>query len=203
MNVAEAAGGTSTHYLTWNSRRLVFRCLLRTTITERCKFYLYHSNHIDIADREKEEVPICEQRCASGCGMGCLGYWYMPPRAKMIPPIPRKAMLHFLESPDCLGTKKYNRAALPKRRDTLKLGELHLREGWGLRFKEKVWSLPIVTVHLLSIISAIVVTVCWTVFHEKGIGSLVPGVFILLIGQSIAALLQTWAESNLDEGPKA
>ena len=121
----------------------------------------------------------------------------------MIPPIPRKAMLHFLESPDCLGTGKCNRAVLPKRRDTLKLGDLHLREGWGLRFKEKVWSLPIVTVQFLSIISAIVVTVCWTLPHEKSTGSLVPGVFILLIGQSIAALLQRWAESNLDEEPKA
>ena len=177
--------------------------LFRTIIANFCKFYIYHSNYIDIADGEKEEVPICDQKCESGCGLGCLGYWYTPPRVKMIPPIPRKAMLHFLESPDCLGTDKRNRAALPKRRDTLKLGDLHLREGWGLRFKEKVWSLPIVTIQLLSIISAIVVTVCWTVLHEKNIGSSVPGVFILLIGQSIAALLQRWAESNLDEEPKA
>ena len=134
--------------------------------------------------------------------MGCLGYWYTPPRVKMIPPIPRKAMLHFLESPDCLGTDKRNRAALPKRRETLKLGDLHLRAGWGLNFKEKVWSLPIVTVQLLSIVFAIAVTVFWTIFHEKTIGSLVPGVFILLIGQSVAALLQRWAESNLDEEAK-
>ena len=162
----------------------------RTIIAKFCKFYIYHSNHIDIADKEKEEVPICEQGCESGCGLGCLGYWYTPPRVKMIPPIPRKAMLHFLENPDCLGTKNYNRAVLPKRRDTLDLGDLQLKEGWGINFKEKVWSLPIVTVQLLTIISAIVATVCWTLFQEKSIGSLVPGVFILLIGQSIAALLQ-------------
>ena len=121
---------------------------------------------------------------------------------KIIPPIQRKAMLHFLEDPDCLGTNKRNRAALPKRRDTLKLDDLHLREGWGLDFKEKVWRVPIVTVELLSTSSALVVTVCWTVFHEKSIGAYVSGVFILLIGQTIAALLQRWAESNLDEEPK-
>ena len=172
-------------------------------ITECCKFYIYHSDHVDIADSEREEVPICEQICNRGCGMGCLGYWYTPSRVKMIPPIPRKAMLHFLESPDCLGTDKRNRAALPKRRKSLKLGDHHLKTGWGLQFKEKVWSLPIVTVQFLSIISAIVVTLCWTLLHEKSIASLVPGVFILLIGQNIAALLQRWAESNLDEEPKA
>ena len=120
----------------------------------------------------------------------------------MIPPIPRKAMLHFLEDPDCLGTKKHNRAALPKRREILELGDLRLRAAWGLNFKEKVWSLPIIIVQLLSIISAIAVTVFWTVFHEKTIGSFVPGVFILLIGQSFAALLQRWAESNLDKEAK-
>ena len=172
-------------------------------IAECCKFYIYHRDHVDIADREGEEIPICEKVCDRGCGMGCLGYWYTPSRVKMIPPIPRKAMLHFLESPDCLGTDKRNRGALPKRRKSLKLGDHHLKTGWGLQFKEKVWSLPIVTVQFLSIVSAIVVTVCWTLLHEKSIASLVPGVFILLIGQSIAALLQRWAESNLDEEPKA
>ena len=120
----------------------------------------------------------------------------------MIPPIPRNAMLHFLEDPDCLGTKKHNRAALPKRREILKLGDLHLRAGWGLNFKKKVWSLPIVMVQLLSIVSAIAVTVFWAEFHEKTIGSLVPGVFILLIGQGFAAILQRWAEHNLDEEAK-
>ena len=172
--------------------------MFRRTITEFCKFYMYHSDHVDITDREKEEVPICEQQCKDGCGMGCIGYWYTPPRVNMIPPIPRKAMLHFLQSPDCLGTKKHNRAALPKRREILELGDHHLRAGWGLSFEEKVWSLPIVMVQLLSIVSAIAVTVFWTVFHEKTLGSFVPGVFILLIGQSFAALLQRWAESNLD-----
>ena len=176
--------------------------LLSMISAELGKFYVYHSDHVDIAERKKEEVPICEQQCKDGCGRGCLGYWYTPPRVKMIPPIPRKAMLHFLEDPECLGNEKHNRAALPKRREILKLGDLHLRAGWGLDFKEKVWSLPIVTVQLLSIISAIAVTVFWTVFHEETIGSLVPGVFILLIGQGVAAILQRWAEYNLDEEAK-
>ena len=173
------------------------------TTAECCKFYIYHSDHVDIADREREEVPICERRCTRGCGMGCLGYWYTPPRVKMIPPIPRKAMLHFLESPDCLGTEKRNRAALPKRRETLKLEDHHLRTGWGLQFKEKVWSLPIVTVQLLSIISAIAVTVCWTIFPSEDFSSLVPGAFILLTGQVVATLLQRWAEGGLDEESRA
>lgn len=70
-------------------------------------------------------------------------------------------------------------------------------------FKEKVWSLPIVAVQILGIIAAIVTTVLWCVYDEIKVGSFLPGVLIISTGQSIAALLQRWAESNLDEQAKA
>ncbi len=70
-------------------------------------------------------------------------------------------------------------------------------------FKEKVWSLPIVAVQISGIIAAIVVTVLWCVDDEIKVGSFLPGVLVICTGQSIAALLQRWAESNLDEQPKA
>ena len=70
-------------------------------------------------------------------------------------------------------------------------------------FKEKVWSLPIVAVQISGIIVAIVVTVLWCVYDELKIGSFLPGVLVICTGQSIAALLQRWAESNLDEQAKA
>ena len=70
-------------------------------------------------------------------------------------------------------------------------------------FKERVWSLPIVAVQILSTIAAIVLTVIWCVYDEIRVGSFLPGVFFIGVGQSIAALLQRWAESNLDEEPKA
>ena len=70
-------------------------------------------------------------------------------------------------------------------------------------FKEKVWSVPIVAVQILGIIAAIVVTIVWCVNDEIKVGSFVPGVLVICIGQSIAALLHRWAESNLDEQGKA
>ena len=70
-------------------------------------------------------------------------------------------------------------------------------------FKEKVWSLPIVVVQILSTISAILLTMIWCVHNEIRVGSFLPGVLVICVGQSIAALLQKWAESNLDEEPKA
>ena len=70
-------------------------------------------------------------------------------------------------------------------------------------FKEKVWSLPIVAVQVLGIIAAIVVTVIWCVYDEIKVGSFLPGVLVICTGQSIAALLQRWAESNLYEQAKA
>ena len=112
-------------------------------------------------------------------------------------------MVHFLESPSCLGTQGANRAALPKRREILKLGDVHAKEGWGLMFKEKVWSLPIVAVQVSSIIAAILVTIAWCIDSELKVASFLPGVLVICTGQSIAALLQRWAESNLDEQPKA
>ena len=130
-------------------------------------------------------------------------YWYSPPRVEQAPPIPRNAMVHFLESPSCLGTQRANRAALPKRREILELGDVHAKEGWGLIFKEKVWSPPIVAVQIVGIIAAIVMTVLWCVTDEVKVGSFLPGLLAIGTGQSIAALLQRWAESNLDEQGKA
>lgn len=164
---------------------------------------MYYNDYVDVNRDEKEEVPECAQKCQSGCGNGCVEYWYSPPRVEQAPPIPRNAMVHFLESPSCLGTQSANRAALPKRREILKLGDVHAKEGWGLMFKEKVWSLPIVAVQISGIIAAIVVTVLWCVDDEIKVGSFLPGVLVICTGQSIAALLQRWAESNLDEQPKA
>ena len=93
---------------------------------------------------------------------------------------------------------KKNRGVLPKRRHELLLGDDHMREGWGLNFKEKVWSLPIVLLQGCSVIAGIATAVVWTALNEKTLGSFVPGAFVLVVGQSVAALLQKWAESNLD-----
>ena len=121
----------------------------------------------------------------------------------MIPPIPRNAMIHSLEDPQCRGTKLVFRAALPKRRERLELGsELDFQDGWGLSFKDTIWEAPIVTVQLASIIVAIVVAIHWTRMHGSSVGSIFPGVFVLALGQSIAALMQRWAESNLIDTSK-
>ena len=112
-------------------------------------------------------------------------------------------MVHFLESPSCLGTQRANRAALPKRREILELGDVHAKEGWGLIFKEKVWSLPIIAVQIAAVIAAMVLTLTWCIKDEIRVGSFLPGMLVICVGQSIAALLQKWAESNLDEEPKA
>jgi hypothetical protein len=76
------------------------------------------------------------------------------------------------------------------------------REGWGLYFKEKVWDLPILLVHLASVISAIAVTCGWVwrakVEEKFNVSNLFPGAFVLGLLQAIATLMQKWAESNLD-----
>ena len=62
-----------------------------------------------------------------------------------------------------------------------------------------MWILPIVVIQVFSVVIPLVVTAFWCNFQkEKIIASALPGVFVLLIEQSIAALLQKWAESNLD-----
>ena len=58
-------------------------------------------------------------------------------------------------------------------------------------------------VQILCIIAATVLTLIWCVKDEIRVGSFLPGVLVICVGQSIAALLQRWAESNLDEEPKA
>lgn len=110
-------------------------------------------------------------------------------------------MIHSLEEPQCRGTKRVFRAALPKRHDRLHLGSEHdFQNGWGLIFKDTVWEAPIVAVQMASITAAIVVAICWIRVHEYS--TLLPAAFVLAIGQSIAALMQRWAESNLVRIPK-
>ena len=58
-------------------------------------------------------------------------------------------------------------------------------------------------IQILSIIAATVLTLIWCVKDEIRVGSFLPGVLVIRVGQSIAALLQRWAESNLDEEPNA
>ena len=58
-------------------------------------------------------------------------------------------------------------------------------------------------VQISGIIAAIVVTVSWCVYDEIKVGSFLPGVLVISTGQSIAALLQRWAESNLGEQARA
>lgn len=58
-------------------------------------------------------------------------------------------------------------------------------------------------VQIAAIIAAIVLTLIWCIKDEISVGSFLPGVLVISVGQSIAALLQKWAESNLDEEPKA
>ena len=81
---------------------------------------------------------------------------------------------------------------------------VHLKEGWGLIFKEKVWSVPIVTLQVVSIIAAIAIVLLSALEPElrKNLLVFIPGAFVLGVGQSIAALMLRWAESNLDEPSK-
>lgn len=110
-------------------------------------------------------------------------------------------MVHFLNDPKCLGTMKKNRAALPKRPQELQLGtgNCYLTEGWGLHFVKKVWSLPIAVVQMISVVSAIIIAAVSAKETGKGIETFVPAAFVILLGQSVAALMQKWADSNVDE----
>ena len=164
------------------------------------QFRMYQQDYVDISEGE-EEMPICGEKCKEGCGNGCIGYWYSPARIEMMPPIPKKAMVELLESPECFATKNW-RAALPKRHNPLHLGQLHLQDGWGLDFKDEVCSWPIVSVQVLAIVAAIVVAISFGVEDEKRLSSVLSGGFILAIGQSVATLMQKWAERNLGETPK-
>ena len=57
-------------------------------------------------------------------------------------------------------------------------------------------------VQIFGIILAILVTILWCVKDEIKLGSFLPGVLVIGTGQSIAGLLQRWAEYNLDEQGK-
>ena len=59
------------------------------------------------------------------------------------------------------------------------------------------------TVQISGIFAAVVTTILWCVKDEVKVGSFLSGVLVICTGQSIAALLQRWAESNLDEQGKA
>ena len=172
----------------------IYRLLIRT------KFRMYQQDYVDIGEGE-EEMPICGEKCKDGCGNGCIGYWYSPARIETMPPIPKKAMVELLESPECFAAKNW-RAALQKRQNPLHLGQLHLQDGWGLDFKDKVCSWPIVSVQILAIVAALVVAISLGVGEEKRLSSVLSGGFILAIGQSLATLMQNWAERNLGETSK-
>ncbi len=112
-------------------------------------------------------------------------------------------MIHSIQEPQCRGTKRVFRAALPKRRERLNLGsEVDFQDGWGLSFKDTVWEAPIVAVQITSIAAAIGVAIYWTTMRGNSVRSFLPGAFVLAIGQSIAALMQRWAESNLIDTSK-
>jgi hypothetical protein len=167
--------------------------------------------HIEIA--ENEEIPACangacgqgcrcgcEALCDGACGRGCYGYRYDPTTAEMIPPIPLTGMMHYLDKPEELGDKIYNRSLLPKRANRLVQGNTtHHVEGWGLHFQEKVWEKPIDAVKLFSIFGAIAVVGLWIglAAEKTNIGNVLPGALVLGVLQTLAAWMKEWAERPL------
>ena len=100
----------------------------------------------------------------------------------MIPPIHLNAMKELLKSSECFQTTE-NRAALPKRRNAPELGtELHVRDGRGLYFKDKVWDLPIALMQIVTIITALMPAMKCSCRDEKALSSLLLGAFVLGIG---------------------
>ena len=93
-------------------------------------------------------------------------------------------------------------AALLKRQNSLHLGQLHLQDGWGLDFTAKLCSWLIVSVQILDIVAALLVAISLGIEDEKRLSLVLSGGFILAIGQSVATLMQSWAERNLGETSK-
>jgi hypothetical protein len=64
---------------------------------------------------------------------------------------------------------------------------------------EKVHETPIRIVHLASILLGSVFLIIWSLTKAPKIGTVLSGPAVIGLGQSIAALMQKWGESNLGE----
>jgi hypothetical protein len=158
---------------------------------------------VDVDKSQEAQIPICENECKSGCGDGCIDYWYVLPKKGMIPPIGRNSLAHLLQTPEKFGRKRGNRNALPRRRDILVLSEEDSQKyGWGLHFVEAVWFVPIRLVQIASVIVAVALLITYSVKHEPKISTVLSSMTVIGIGQSIAKLMEYWAKSNLAEKPK-
>ncbi|KAL5336925.1 hypothetical protein BJX70DRAFT_400104 [Aspergillus crustosus] len=102
------------------------------------QLYIFHSNKIALSPQPDEDWPQCGRpTCATTCSRA-LDYEYVLCPARIDPPIPCEALMHFLENPDHAGSKLLHRDAMPKRAGYLALGPDQHLQGWGLLFAETV-----------------------------------------------------------------
>jgi hypothetical protein len=155
---------------------------------------------VDIKDDGKEEIPSCGQ--PKGCHENCPPefhgngeYWYEPSPAKLDPPIPRNAMMHFYHSPQEAGTTRLFLDSLPKRNECLQLGTGNAYKiGWGLSYKEEISWPMIITVE--GVIGAF--SLAWFMAHTKDLTvASPPTVLVMAFGTIILTLMKEIANRNV------
>ncbi|KAI9795221.1 MAG: hypothetical protein M1833_007303 [Piccolia ochrophora] len=162
------------------------------------RFEMYHSDRVAVGVDDGEAMPSCNKgTCESRCGTGCIGYWFS--KYKMIPPIPRQASRHFFEHPEHAGSKKGNRASMPKRKSPLELGPVdHSREGWALYFREEVWWAPIALLQFSSAFGSLLCAISWTEIGKGKVDlNFERSAWMVAMGLLLSTALQQWGERNI------
>ncbi|KAL3472459.1 hypothetical protein BJX99DRAFT_235396 [Aspergillus californicus] len=156
------------------------------------KFYIYHSDKIALSRKAEEDWPQCGRpTCGTGC-KAAVDYEYSPRPARVDPPIPRGAFIHFLNNPGHAGSKVFHRDALPKRDNQLALGpDEHLREGWCLAFIERLSWTKIAAVEGIIAVGSLVFAVAWIESHGSGSISdaFAPSCWMLALGAIVLTLM--------------
>ncbi|KAL2835563.1 hypothetical protein BJY01DRAFT_252526 [Aspergillus pseudoustus] len=146
-----------------------------------------HSSRKAEEDWPQCGCPTCEKACKQA-----IDYEYSPRPAHVDPPIPRQALMHFLEYPDHAGSKTFYREALPKREHFLSLGpNEHLREGWYLAFIEAASWPKIAAIEGLIAIGSLVFSMAWIEIHGTGSISdaFAPSCWMRALGAIILTLI--------------
>ncbi|KAL2839298.1 hypothetical protein BJX68DRAFT_272173 [Aspergillus pseudodeflectus] len=156
------------------------------------QFYIYHSDKIALNCKAEEDWPQCGRAsCETGCKLA-VDYEYSPRPAHVDPPIPRQALMHFLENPDHAGSKLFHRDTVPKRDNFLSLGPNdHLREGWCLAFIETLSWARIAAIEGIIGVGSLIFAIGWTETHGSGSISdaFAPSCWMLALGAIILTLM--------------
>ncbi|KAL2869718.1 uncharacterized protein BJX67DRAFT_320342 [Aspergillus lucknowensis] len=156
------------------------------------QFYIYHSDKIALNRKAEEDWPQCGRAsCETGCKLA-VDYEYSPRPAHVDPPIPREALIHFLENPDHAGSKMFHHDIVPKRGSFLSLGpNEHLREGWCLAFIETLSWAKIAAIEGVIGLGSLIFAVAWTETHGSGSISdaFAPSCWILALGAIVLTLI--------------